>query len=177
MVPRLQVVAVDFNLEMMGVGRQRHDARVRHSNNNTCSTLAWAGADTYTLPFQDETFDAVTSAFLLRNLTDPLAGLMEQARVLKPGGRLVMLDATPPPENWLRPFIQFHLDTIIPWLGKTITGSYEAYAYFPQSVASFMRPQAIVQLFDRAGLEHATFRSFMFGTSAIVAGTKGINKP
>ncbi|MBN1316243.1 MAG: ubiquinone/menaquinone biosynthesis methyltransferase [Anaerolineales bacterium] len=173
MVPNLHVVAVDFNLEMMEVGRRRNDSRVRQSNNNgDGSSLAWAGADTYTLPFPDDTFDAVTSAFLLRNLADPLAGLKEQTRVLKPGGRLVMLDATPPPDNWLRPLIQFHLEHIIPWLGKTITGSSEAYVYFPRSVANFIRPQAIIQLFDRAGLEKMTCRTFMFGTSAMVAGTK-----
>lgn len=179
LIPDLNIVAVDFTIPMIKVGKQRNELKDRHANNGRNNSpnpdrtmLDWAGADTYTLPFPDETFDAVTSAFLLRNLSDPLAGLVEQTRVLKPGGRLVMLDATPPPDNWLHPFIQFHLEHIIPTLGKRITGSADAYRYFPKSVENFLRPQAIAGLFSQAGLHQITCRSFMFGASAVVSGVK-----
>jgi demethylmenaquinone methyltransferase/2-methoxy-6-polyprenyl-1,4-benzoquinol methylase len=163
LVPGVKVVAADFAVEMMRVGRRRPDAR----------PAEWIGADTYQLPFPNGTFDAVTSAFLLRNLTDPLAGIREQARVLKPGGRLVALDATPPPDNLLRPAINFYLNHFFPILGTLVAGQPAAYRYLPQSIASFLRPSAIGELYAQAGLGDVWYRAFMAGTAAMVVGTKG----
>lgn len=170
MVPQLRTVAADFAVEMMRVGRQRSDGIAQGVRQ--ARPPDWTGADTYALPFPAQTFSAVTSAFLLRNLTDPLAGLVEQVRVLKPGGRLVTLDATPAPENWLKPFISLHLNHVIPTLGGWIAGDPDAYRYFPDSIANFLRPEAIAELFQKAGLVEVSYRSFMFGTAAMVAGTK-----
>jgi demethylmenaquinone methyltransferase/2-methoxy-6-polyprenyl-1,4-benzoquinol methylase len=163
LVPSVRVVAADFAVEMMRVGRGRRDAR----------RADWIGADTYQLPFPDSTFDAVTSAFLLRNLTDPLAGVREQVRVLKPGGRLVALDATPPPDNLLQPAINFYLNHFFPILGAVVAGQPAAYRYLPQSIASFLRPGAIGELYAEAGLGDIWYRAFMAGTAAMVVGTKG----
>ncbi len=170
MVPNLRVVAADFSTKMMQTGRKRTDSLRQSAIQASLSD--WAGADTYALPFPTETFDAVTSAFLLRNLTNPLDGLREQVRVLKPGGRLVMLDATPPPDNSLRPFIDLYLERFFPLLGGLITGQPDAYRYLPNSIANFLRPEAIAHLFQKAGLGDLSHRSFMFGTAAIVAGAK-----
>lgn len=170
MIPKLRVVAVDFSSQMMQTGRSRTDSLRKSAR--PAGPPDWAGADTYALPFPAETFDAVTSAFLLRNLTNPLDGLREQVRVLKPGGRLVMLDATPPPENCLRPLITLYLDRFFPLLGGLIAGQPDAYRYLPHSIANFLRPEAIAQLFQKAGLESVSYRSFMLGTAAMVAGTK-----
>jgi len=170
LVPDLHVVAADFSLEMMQVGRGRADSIRRDGNG--ARPEAWTGADTYALPFAGATFDAVTSAFLLRNLTQPLAGLREQVRVLKPGGRLVMLDATPPPDNWLRPLVQLYLNRFVPLLGGLVAGQPDAYRYLPDSIANFVRPEAIVQLFRQAGLRHVYHRVFMLGTAAMVVGVK-----
>ena len=170
LVPNLRVVAADFTVEMMRVGQGHNDARKQSAGNPP--PAHWTAADTYALPFPSQYFDAVTSAFLLRNLADPLAGLREQARVLKPAGRLVMLDATPPPDNLLRPFINLHLNHFIPLLGKLISSRPDAYRYFPSSVAGFLRPQAIVALFQQVGLQKIYHRSFMFGAAALVVGAK-----
>jgi demethylmenaquinone methyltransferase/2-methoxy-6-polyprenyl-1,4-benzoquinol methylase len=162
LVPGIHVVAADFAVEMMRVGRRRPDAGPTH----------WVGADTYQLPFPNAVFDAVTSAFLLRNLTDPLAGIREQARVLKPGGRLVALDATPPPDNFLRPYISVYLNRCFPLLGAVVAGEPDAYRYLPRSIASFLRPSAIGELYGQAGLSDIWHRVFMLGTAAMVVGTK-----
>jgi demethylmenaquinone methyltransferase/2-methoxy-6-polyprenyl-1,4-benzoquinol methylase len=162
LVPGVNVVGADFSTEMMRVGRRRRDAH----------PADWAGADTYRLPFPSETFDGVTSAFLLRNLTDPLAGIREQVRVLKPGGRLVSLDATPPPDNWLRPAIDFYVNRFFPLLGALVAGQRDAYQYLPQSIASFLPPEGIGGLFEEAGLDGVWHRAFMAGTAAMVVGTK-----
>ena len=173
LVPDLNVVAVDFALEMIQTGQRRTDSVRRDVDG--AQRAGWAGADTYALPFPSRHFDAVTSAFLLRNLVDPLAGLQEQVRVLKPGGRLVSLDATPPPDNWLRPFINFYLNRVFPLLGGLVTGQPDAYRYLPNSIANFLRPEAISRLFQDAGLENVCSRSFMFGTAALVMGEKPAN--
>jgi demethylmenaquinone methyltransferase/2-methoxy-6-polyprenyl-1,4-benzoquinol methylase len=162
LVPGVKVVAADFAVEMMRVGRRRRDAR----------PAEWLGADTYQLPFENGTFDAVTSAFLLRNLTDPLAGIREQVRVLKRGGRLVALDATPPPDNLLRPAIDLYLNHFFPILGTLVAGQPAAYRYLPRSIASFLRPGVIGELCRQAGLGDIWYRSFMAGTAAMVVGTK-----
>lgn len=174
LVPDLHVVAADFSLEMMRAGRERTDSVRRRANG--ARPAAWTGADTYALPFLNARFDAVISAFLLRNLTRPLAGLREQVRVLKPGGRLVMLDATPPPDNWSRPFIQLYLGRLVPMLGSLIAGQPDAYRYLPRSIANFMRPERIERLFEQAGLEHVYHRSFMMGTAAMAVGVKPAGK-
>jgi demethylmenaquinone methyltransferase/2-methoxy-6-polyprenyl-1,4-benzoquinol methylase len=178
MVPNLRVVGVDFTTGMMRVGQKRSDSLAQMANSTTSNGRSqdWVAADTYTLPFPGNRFDAVVSAFLLRNLSDPLAGLCEQVRVLKPGGRLVMLDATPPPKSWLQPFIFLHLELVIPALGRLISDRPEAYRYFPESVANFLPPQAISQLFERAGLQEVYHRSFLFGIASMVAGRKSINQ-
>lgn len=162
LVPGVHVVAADFAVEMMRVGRRRPDARPAH----------WVGADTYRLPFPDGAFDAVTSAFLLRNLTDPLAGIREQVRALKPGGRLVALDATPPPDNFLRPAINLYLNRVFPILGTLVAGQPDAYRYLPRSIATFLPPAAIGELYRQAGLGGVWHRIFMAGTAAMVVGTK-----
>ena len=113
----LHIVAADFALPMMRVG-QRRERNVRADGRRP---LAWQAADTLHLPYAPHTFDAVTSCYLFRNVTDIGGALAEQVRVLKPGGRLVTLDTTPP-RGPLRPLIRLYLRWIIPLLGRWITG-------------------------------------------------------
>ncbi len=165
-VPDLRTYAVDFAPRMLQVGKSRSDTAAGHGCSN------WIAADTYLLPFDRNQFHAVVSGFLLRNLTDPLAAIQEQTRVLRPGRRLVMLDATPPPQNALQPFINFYLHTVIPLLGRLVARHAGAYRYLPRSVAAFLHPEAIAALFEQAGLVNIHHRSFLSGVSALVMGTK-----
>ncbi len=162
--PDSLVIAADFTLEMMRTGR----ARALDDNGG----LVWSAADATQLPFPDESFDAVVSGFLLRNLVDLPGSLLEQFRVLKPGGRIVTLDTTPPPQNFLTPFMQFHLHTIIPALGRLFTGQQDAYHYLPDSTEGFLKPEQLTVRMATAGFEQVRFQRLMLGAIAIHWGRK-----
>lgn len=163
-VPDAQVVGADFSLGMMRVGQQQALG----------PALDWAGADALNLPFADNTFDAVTSGYLVRNVIDIPRTLAEQLRVLKPGGRVVILDSSPPPDNLLRPFIEIHLRYIIPFLGRVVAGSQgaDAYQYLPQSTQAFKTPAELAAIMQDAGIIDVQYRTFMFGTMAVHWGQK-----
>jgi demethylmenaquinone methyltransferase/2-methoxy-6-polyprenyl-1,4-benzoquinol methylase len=160
--PTAVAVGGDFTLEMMRVGRRRAGAaRVR-----------WLGVDALHLPLPDAYFDAVTSGYLMRNVADVRQALAEQFRVLKPGGRLVCLDTTPPPSNLMRPFINFHLHVVIPSLGRLVAGASDAYTYLPDSTESFLTAEQLAERIAQAGFHDVQFRRLMFGTMAVHWGTK-----
>jgi len=160
--PGSQPVAADFTLEMMRVGKSRPNF----------PSLDWSAADALHLPFLTETFDAVISGFLLRNVVDVPQALSEQYRVLKPGGRVVVLDTTQPTRNLLSPLINFHLHVIIPFLGRIIAGASEAYTYLPESTEAFLKAEQLAAFFSQAGFKEVGFRRLMFGTVAIHWGRK-----
>lgn len=162
LVPGLQVVGGDFTVEMMQVGRQ---IPVRQA-------IRWVGADTLALPFPDNYFDAVTSGFLMRNVIDVQQAFMEQMRVTKPGGRIVVLESSPPKRNLLRPFILMHLNVVIPMLGRLVAGDSAAYRYLPDSTQMFRDPDALAAVMRQVGLEDVDYKLFMFGTIAVHAGQK-----
>lgn len=165
--PEARVVAADFTLEMMRVGRARQFAQ-----GTPLRALGWSAADALHLPFGANTFDAVVSGFLLRNVTGLRQALAEQYRVLKPGGRLVALDTTPPPDNLLKPFIQFHLHTVIPALGRLVARQSEAYLYLPDSTENFLQPEQLADQLRSVGFIGVAFRRLMFGAIAIHCGDK-----
>jgi demethylmenaquinone methyltransferase/2-methoxy-6-polyprenyl-1,4-benzoquinol methylase len=166
--PACQAIAADFTLEMMRVGRQN----LLTTPQAQAERLEWSGADALHLPFPDGFFDAVVSGFLLRNVTDLSRSLAEQFRVLKPGGRIVALDTTPPPRSVLTPLIDFHLHTIIPTVGRILTGQSDAYQYLPDTTQNFLPPQQLAARLMAAGFSSIGYQRRMFGTIAIYWGTK-----
>ncbi len=139
--PSATVIGADFSLPMMQVGQRRALGRRVH----------WCQADALALPYPADTFDAVVSGYLLRNVIDLDSCLKEQVRVTRPGGMVVALDTAPPPRNALRPFVLFHLHYVIPLLGSVVAGAAEAYRYLPSSTQSFKEPQELVEIMTRAG--------------------------
>lgn len=160
--PQAVIVAADFTLEMMRVGQQRLGG----------DAIPWSAANALHLPFASQTFDAVVSGFLMRNVADLQGALEEQNRVLKPGGRIVILDTTRPPRNLLTPFIRIHLHVIIPTLGKLITGDAAAYNYLPDSTENFLSAEELVERMQAAGFGNVCFMRYMFGTIAVHFGVK-----
>ncbi|HET9590117.1 MAG TPA: ubiquinone/menaquinone biosynthesis methyltransferase [Anaerolineales bacterium] len=157
--PRARVIAADFTLEMMRVGQKT-------------GRLAFCGADALGLPFPGSSFDAVVSGFLMRNVIDLNKALEEQYRVLKNGGRIVILDTTRPKENILSPLIRFHLHFIIPALGGLLTGSKEAYRYLPETTEGFVTAEEMAARMASAGFREVRYQRFMFGTIAMHSGEK-----
>jgi demethylmenaquinone methyltransferase/2-methoxy-6-polyprenyl-1,4-benzoquinol methylase len=165
-VPDAKVVGGDFSLGMMHVGMTLPLG----------SQMGWVGADALQLPFPDATFDAVTSGYLVRNVIDIPRTLREQLRVLRPGGRIVILDSSPPPPSLVRPFIELHLRYVIPTLGRIVVGSNgaDAYQYLPSSTQAFKTPAELAALMREAGIQNVQYQPFMFGTMAVHWGEKAV---
>jgi demethylmenaquinone methyltransferase/2-methoxy-6-polyprenyl-1,4-benzoquinol methylase len=108
----------------------------------------------------------------MRNVIDVPGAFREQMRVTKPGGRVVVLESSPPKRNLLRPFIYLHLNYIIPALGQIVTGQGDAYRYLPNTTQHFQSPEALAATMREIGFEHVQYRLFMFGTVAIHVGQK-----
>ena len=157
--PQAKVTAADFTLEMMRVGQKT-------------SPLNFSCADALRLPFNDSSFDAVISGFLMRNVIDLQKGIEEQFRVLKNGGRIVILDTTRPNKNILSPFIWIHMHFIIPTLGGLLTGVSEAYRYLPETTEKFVTAEDLSARMMKAGFKNVNFQRLMFGTIAIHWGEK-----
>lgn len=128
--------------------------------------------DALQLPFPSESVDMATIAFGLRNLRDISAGLRELVRILKPGGRLLILEFALPPNRLWRSFYLFYLEHIIPWLGARITGSRSAYEYLHRSICSFPAPEEIVRQLEHAGLRRAESHRLAGGIAVIYRGVR-----
>jgi demethylmenaquinone methyltransferase/2-methoxy-6-polyprenyl-1,4-benzoquinol methylase len=154
--PGRKVIAADFSLGMMRAGQKSAGPQ-----------LNFTAADALITPFDDESFDAVVSGFLLRNVVDLDLALREQWRVLKPGGVFVSLDTTRPRKNLLSPFIHFHTHAIIPFLGQILSGNRDAYVYLPSTTDKFLSAEELSSHLKAAGYESVNFKRHMFGTTAI----------
>jgi demethylmenaquinone methyltransferase/2-methoxy-6-polyprenyl-1,4-benzoquinol methylase len=156
------IVGADFTLPMMQVGQMRATAR----------PVRWTGADTLSLPFPDDIFDAVASGFLMRNVTDVAATLAEQRRVTRPGGRVLVLDVPRPPDTLWGELFRFYFHQIVPRLGGLISGQPDAYTYLPRSADAFMRPDELAAAMESVGLCHVRYQMLMLGTVALHVGIK-----
>lgn len=155
-------IAADFTSGMIRTGRVRPNA----------ARIEWNAADALNLPYPSDTFDAIVSGFLLRNVSDIHRILSEQLRVLKPGGCMVALDTTRPPNGFLSPLINFHLHTVIPVLGQMISGEPDAYRYLPDSTEVFLAAEQLAERMVSAGFRKVGFRRLMLDTVAIHWGKK-----
>lgn len=157
--PQAEIIGADFSVPMMRVGQELPQGE----------GVGWTAADALQLPFPNNYFDAVVSGYLVRNVIDISGTLAEQRRVLKPGGRIVILDTSPPPNNLLKPFILLHLNYVIPVLGRLIGGqaAVDAYTYLPESTQAFKTPDELASLMREAGYVNVDYKRFMFGTMAV----------
>jgi demethylmenaquinone methyltransferase/2-methoxy-6-polyprenyl-1,4-benzoquinol methylase len=153
-----EVVGVDFSEAMLARARRK------------APEIEWVRGDAAALPFPDETFDAVTVGFGIRNLADLEGGLRELARVLKPGGKVGCLEITRP-RGILRPFFRLWFDGLVPVVGKVLPGG-AAYSYLPASVRRFPGPEDLAAAMRRAGFGEVGWRVLGGGIVALHVGTK-----
>ena len=160
--PGTKVLGADFSFNMLKEAQRRFNGH----------DISWQACDANTLPYASNTFDAVTFGYLLRNVDDSVTVLKEVHRVLKPGGRVVCLDTTPPEKNLLYPFVRFYFRFGIPILGKMIADDEAAYAYLNGSTMDFHSAEVLAELLSAAGFKDVSFKKFMFGTIGVHWGSK-----
>jgi demethylmenaquinone methyltransferase / 2-methoxy-6-polyprenyl-1,4-benzoquinol methylase len=132
--------------------------------------VALVAGDALALPFADNRFDCLTSAFTVRNLADLEAGFREQARVVKPGGTVVCLELAWPSSTVMRAMFPLYFGRIVPQLGRLIAGNHAAYSYLPASVRQFPCPEALAAIMRQAGLTAVRWRRLGFGTVTLHVG-------
>jgi demethylmenaquinone methyltransferase/2-methoxy-6-polyprenyl-1,4-benzoquinol methylase len=167
------VFGADFCLPMVALGERKRVRRVEER-------LRLLAADALRLPFPDGSFDAVAVAFGVRNLADLDAGLRELMRVLKPAGRLAVLEFTTPPRRWLRRLFHFYFHRMLPRIGALLsgrTGGGTAYRYLPASVAEFASPESLSRSIEAAGCSTVRFRLLSGGIAALYIAVKAAPAP
>jgi demethylmenaquinone methyltransferase / 2-methoxy-6-polyprenyl-1,4-benzoquinol methylase len=154
-----RVTGLDFSERMLERARMKSDE------------IDWVEGDALALPFSDGSFDSATVGFGVRNLADLGKGLAELRRVLRPGGRLAILEITTP-RGLLRPFYKLWFDGLVPLAGKLLPGG-SAYTYLPASVRRFPEAKELVELMESAGFEQVRYRFFAGGIVALHTGVAG----
>ena len=162
--PSGRVVGADFSERMLELANEKAAGR-------GAADVTFEWADALELPYSDASFDAVTVGFGVRNLADIGAGLREMTRVLKPGGRCVILEITQPQKPPLSTFFGIWFDRIVPVLGR-LAGDPEAYEYLPESVRSFPPPEGLARMMDEAGLAKIRYTVLAGGIIAIHSGVR-----
>jgi demethylmenaquinone methyltransferase/2-methoxy-6-polyprenyl-1,4-benzoquinol methylase len=155
-LPRARVVGVDPSPRMLELGRRKVAARDLEGRVD----LQVGTADS--LPFPDETFDAVTIAFGIRNVPDRPRALKEMRRVTRPGGRLAILELTEPRSGVLGALARIHVHGIVPRLGALVSGAPE-YRYLEASIAAFPAPASFVETIGETGWRVRSTRALCFG--------------
>ena len=156
--PNGRVVGLDFSPEMLAIARLRHPG------------IEFMEGDALSLPFEEASFDAATIAFGLRNLADPVRGLREMVRVLKPGGRAVVLEFVKPPRGPVGAAYRIYLRTLLPAIGGTLSGAPSAYRYLSDTVDSYRTPDELRDTAMTAGWKEVRFIALAAGTVGILSG-------
>ena len=128
--------------------------------------------DCLDLPFEDASFDLVTIAFGLRNLADRGQGLSEMLRVLRPGGRLIVLEFSQP-YFWFRPFYYLYLRGVLPWVARWMTGDRDAYLYLGSSISEFPDRAGLCREIENSGFSQVQAKALTFSIVALHEGVKG----
>lgn len=161
-----KIIGVDISVGMLDVARKKiHERNLEH-------IFSVQTGDSEGLHFQDNHFDAITVAFGVRNYENLEKGLADMFRVLKPGGKIVVLEFSKPRQFPVKQAYNFYFRYITPLLGRLFSKDSRAYSYLPESVAAFPDGEAFTQLLDKVGFKTTKERRLTFGISAIYTGIK-----
>lgn len=174
------VVGADISAEMLKIGREKIAAaglaatagdEVFRAGGEPGRIVLEEG-DCENLSFGDDTFDVVCCAFGVRNFQHVEAGLREMRRVVRPGGRIVILELSVPSGRFLRWLYKGYFMHILPRIGGMISGNYEAYAYLPRSVMNFPAPPVFMEMLRAAGFGRVSHKALTFGLARVYCGDK-----
>jgi demethylmenaquinone methyltransferase/2-methoxy-6-polyprenyl-1,4-benzoquinol methylase len=164
---RLPIVGSDFCMPMLGPARQKAARR------KAGDRVRFVEADTQRLPFADGTFQLVCVAFGLRNVTDTDRGLAEMVRVVRPGGRVAILEFSKPRGFFFGGLYRFYFRVVLPPVGQLVSRSKDrAYSYLPQSVMEFPDGEGLAEKLRQHGLVDVRFHPMTFGIATLYVGTR-----
>ena len=157
---------LDLTEPMLIEGRKRAEAAQK------AESLDWIVGDAMALPFEDNTFDVYTISFGIRNVTRPQEALNEAFRVLKPGGRLMVLEFSQIPNELMQKVYDLYSFNIIPRLGQAIAGDRDSYQYLVESIRKFPDQETFLRMVKKAGFENAKYRNLTMGVACLHSGWK-----
>lgn len=161
----VRIVGEDFTRGMLAIGKEKiENSPFRHR-------ISLVNAPCEAIPHPDRTFDGVTIAFGIRNLVDRMTGLREMYRVLKPGGRIVILEFSNPRNRLFKPLYHFYFHRVLPFLGGLFSRR-SAYRYLPDSVLEFPDQQAFRSLMKQAGFSDLCHFDLSFGIATVYVGVR-----
>ena len=161
-----QVTVIDLTAEMLEVGKQRVDVELIGGQ------LDWIVGDAMSLPFNDNSFDVYTISFGIRNVTRPEDALREAYRVLRPGGRIMVLEFSLIPSDMLRWIYDRYSFNFIPLMGEMIANDRDSYQYLVESIRKFPDQDSFLDMIREAGFENAKYRNLTMGVSCLHSGWK-----
>ncbi len=159
-----KVTAVDISEGMLSIAAQKMTKR------KLKCAVEFSVADAENLPFADNTFDAITVSFGVRNFQNPLAGLKEMKRTTKSGGIVAVLEFSKPTVFPVKQLFNFYSRTLIPLFGKLVSGDRRAYEYLPESVSAFPEGAEFVSIMQNAGFKNCTQQRLTFGIATLYTG-------
>ena len=157
---------LDITENMLIEGRKRAEA------NQVLDSLNWVVGDAMALPFADNSFDVYTISFGIRNVTCPQEALNEAFRVLRPGGRLMVLEFSQIPVPLAQKAYDFYSFNVIPRMGKLIANDRDSYQYLIESIRKFPNQETFLSMVRQAGFENANYRNLSLGIAALHSGWK-----
>ena len=164
--PGASATVLDMTESMLIEGQKRAEAA------QMAEKLDWIVGDAMALPFEDNTFDRYTISFGIRNVTRIPDALSEAFRVLRPGGRLMVLEFSQLPNDWLQKLYDLYSFNVIPRMGQLIAGDRDSYQYLVESIRRFPDQETFAQMIRDAGFEQVSFRNLSMGIAALHSGWK-----
>ena len=163
---RAEATVLDLTEPMLVEGRLRAEAE------QMSDSLDWVVGDAMALPFPDSTFDVYTISFGIRNVTRPADALAEAYRVLRPGGRLMVLEFSQIPNPMLQAAYDAYSFNVIPLMGQVIAGDRDSYQYLVESIRKFPDQETFLGMVKEAGFENASYRNLSLGIACLHSGWK-----
>lgn len=160
-----KVTGVDFSKGMLELGKEK----VQKAGLENRIDVRFA--DVTSLPFDDSTFDGSIIAFGIRNVQDYKKGIREMGRVVKSGGKVVVLEFTSVQSRFFQPVFHFYITRVLPFIGELISGKKGAYKYLPDSMLGFPSPEEFKSAMEETGLQDVRYYKLTFGAAVVYAGT------